>query len=201
MPGLPEGAWPLYSPSGGGVRQVDAGKDVRGRQAMSLAAAAPAASILSRVGAQPRASLLRDGASQLEFRASWRRPGSTGPRCGDGHLDEYVGLPQEHPRASAAICFERLIAAGGHRSITCSRQTDPRRWPRRRPSIARPRSDVALRIAKRISPSTIPGRLLTIAVHVGPLTRRAGGSRSAKGWVPSIDDVADGGHRDSVRQL
>ena len=86
------------------------------RQAMSLAAAAHAARMLIDVlGAQPRARLIAaTGASQIEFlEALVATPGIDWPRVEMFHLDEYVGLPQEHPASFRRYLLERLIRPTG----------------------------------------------------------------------------------------
>jgi glucosamine-6-phosphate deaminase len=86
------------------------------RQAMSRAAAAHAARILTDVLAtQSRARIIAaTGASQFEFlEALVAAPGIDWARVEMFHLDEYVGLPMDHPASFRRYLLERLIRPAG----------------------------------------------------------------------------------------
>ena len=67
------------------------------------------------LGAQPRARIIAaTGASQIEFlEALVAAPGIDWPRVEMFHLDEYVGLPIDHPASFRRYLLERLIQPAG----------------------------------------------------------------------------------------
>jgi glucosamine-6-phosphate deaminase len=79
-------------------------------------AAADAARLISAaLSARARARILvATGASQVEFLAALtRRPGLDWSRVEMFHLDEYVGLPPEHPASFRRYLLERFIRPAG----------------------------------------------------------------------------------------
>jgi glucosamine-6-phosphate deaminase len=83
---------------------------------MSRAAARHAATVLLDViGAQGRARIIAaTGASQIEFlEALVAAPGIDWTRVEMFHLDEYVGLPIDHPASFRRYLLERLIEPAG----------------------------------------------------------------------------------------
>jgi glucosamine-6-phosphate deaminase len=91
-------------------------KTYNDRDALSRAAAADAAGALRRViGAQGHARLVAaTGASQIDFlSALTSTPGVDWTRVEMFHLDEYVGLPIDHPASFRKYLLERLIGPAG----------------------------------------------------------------------------------------
>lgn len=86
------------------------------RQAMSHAAAAHAAAVLrSAIEERGAARIIAaTGASQFDFLAALTPvPGIDWPRVEMFHLDEYIGLPIDHPASFRKYLLERLIAPTG----------------------------------------------------------------------------------------
>jgi glucosamine-6-phosphate deaminase len=181
-----------------------------GRQAMSLAAAAHAARILVDVlGAQPRARLIAaTGASQLEFlEALVAAPGIDWPRVEMFHLDEYVGLPQEHPASFRRYLLERLIQPAGIVSYhLLDGEHDPRAVAEEAGrAIASAPIDVAfVGIGENghLAFNDPPADFLTdrpyLVVQLDEACRR---QQVGEGWFPSIDDVPTEAISMSVRQI
>src|SRR5687767_6644440 len=86
------------------------------RPIMGLAAARHAADVLRReIAANGRARIIAaTGASQFDFLdVLTRAPGIDWPSVEMFHLDEYVGLPIDHPASFRKYLLERLIARTG----------------------------------------------------------------------------------------
>jgi glucosamine-6-phosphate deaminase len=99
------------------------------KQELGAAAAEAAAAIIRRaIGGQGRARLVAaTGASQFEFlNALVQTPGVEWERVEMFHLDEYVGLPVDHPASFRRYLLERLIRpAGIQRYHLLDGQADP----------------------------------------------------------------------------
>src|SRR3954466_12083207 len=86
------------------------------RKAMSAAAAAHGAEVLRHAIARRGAARLvaATGASQLDFLAALTSlPGIDWPRVELFHLDEYVGIPENHPASFRRYLRENLIEKTG----------------------------------------------------------------------------------------
>src|SRR5262245_10302213 len=91
-------------------------RSYRDRPTMSGAAARRAAEVLREtIGARGRARIIAaTGASQFEFLdALVHEPDLDWSRVELFHLDEYVGLPIEHPASFRKYLLERLIRPAG----------------------------------------------------------------------------------------
>lgn len=101
-------------------------KEALGRAAAEDAAAAIGSAIAARGQARIIAAT---GASQFEFlRALVAAPGIDWGRVEMFHLDEYVGLPADHPASFRRYLRERLIEPTGMRDVhLLDADTDPER--------------------------------------------------------------------------
>jgi glucosamine-6-phosphate deaminase len=181
-----------------------------GRKAMSLAAAAHAARILIDVlGAQPRARLIAaTGASQLEFlEALVAAPGIDWPQVEMFHLDEYVGLPIDHPASFRRYLLDRLVLPAG---IASYHLLDGERDPQAVAdevgrSIASAPIDLAVvgigengHLAFNDPPADFVTERPYLVVQLDEACRR---QQVGEGWFASIDAVPRQAISMSVRQI
>jgi glucosamine-6-phosphate deaminase len=180
------------------------------RQAMSHAAAAHAARILIDVLAtQPLARIIAaTGASQIEFlEALVAAPGIDWPRVEMFHLDEYVGLPMEHPASFRRYLRERLIRPAG---ISAYHLLDGEHDPRAVAdaagrAIASAPIDVAFvgigengHLAFNDPPADFLTERPYLIVQLDEACRR---QQVGEGWFASIDEVPTEAISMSVRQI
>ena len=180
------------------------------RQAMSLAAAAHAARILTDVlASQPQARIITaTGASQIEFLGALvAAPGIDWARVEMFHLDEYVGLPMEHPASFRRYLRERLIRPAG---ISSYHLLDGERDPRAVAdavggAIASSPIDVAFvgigengHLAFNDPPADFLTERPYLVVQLDEACRR---QQVGEGWFDSIDEVPTEAISMSVRQI
>ncbi len=180
------------------------------RPALGRAAATQAAGIIRRGIAERGLAriLVATGQSQFEFlEALTAAPGIDWPRVEMFHLDEYVGIPEDHPASFRRYLRERLIDKTGivrHHLLDAER--DPEGTCQRvgRLLAAAP-VDVAFpgigengHVAFNDPPADFETESPYIIVNLDDACRR---QQVGEGWFPTLDDVPRRAISISVRQL
>ncbi len=177
---------------------------------MSRAAARDAAQVLRDViAAEGRARIIAaTGASQIEFlEALVATPGIDWTRVEMFHLDEYVGLPVDHPASFRRYLFERLIEPAG---IASYHLLDGEREPRAvaeeagRSIVSAP-IDVAFvgigengHLAFNDPPADFVTERPYLVVQLDEACRH---QQVGEGWFAAIDEVPTEAISMSVRQI
>jgi glucosamine-6-phosphate deaminase len=180
------------------------------RQTMSRAAARQAADLLrSRLAASGRARIIAaTGASQFDFlEALTAAEGIDWPRVEMFHLDEYVGLPIDHPASFRKYLLERLIhKAGIARYHLLDAESDAEAVAARvgRELTAAP-IDVAFvgigenaHLAFNDPPADFDADAPYLVVTLDEACRR---QQVGEGWFPSVDAVPSQALSMSVQQI
>jgi len=180
------------------------------RKTLSGAAARHAAQVLVDViRAQGRARIVAaTGASQIEFlEALVATPGIEWPRVEMFHLDEYVGLPIEHPASFRRYLLERLIRPTGMRTyhlLDGEREAHQVADEAGR-AIASAPIDVAFvgigengHLAFNDPPADFATERPYLIVRLDDACRR---QQVGEGWFASIDEVPAEAISMSVRQI
>jgi glucosamine-6-phosphate deaminase len=180
------------------------------RKTMSRAAARDAARLLREVVAsRGRARIIAaTGASQIEFLESLvAAPGIDWPRVELFHLDEYVGLPIDHPASFRRYLLERLIRPTG---IGAYHLLDGERDPLQvaeeaARAIASDPIDLALvgigengHLAFNDPPADFATEQPYLVVTLDDACRR---QQVGEGWFASVEDVPAQALSMSVRQI
>ena len=183
------------------------------RKAMSGAAARHAARTLIEVmasrGATGRARLIAaTGASQIAFLESLvATPGIDWPRVEMFHLDEYVGLPVDHPASFRRYLLERLIRPTGMGDYhLLDGERDPRQVADEAGrEIASGPVDLALvgigengHLAFNDPPADFATERPYLVVTLDEACRR---QQVGEGWFASIEDVPAQAISMSIRQI
>jgi len=180
------------------------------QRALAGAAAADAASrIRNAIAASGRARIIAaTGTSQLAFLAALvAAPGIDWPRVELFHLDEYIGLPVDHPASFRKYLLERLIRPAG---ITRTHLIDGERNPADmcrelgRELAAAP-IDVAFvgigengHLAFNDPPADFNAEQPFLVVRLDEACRR---QQVGEGWFASIEDVPERAITMSIRQI
>jgi glucosamine-6-phosphate deaminase len=180
------------------------------RKSTSRAAARDAAQVLRDViAAQGRARIIAaTGASQIEFlEALVATPGIDWTRVEMFHLDEYVGLPIDHPASFRRYLLERLIEPAG---IASYHLLDGERDARlvadeAGRAIASAPVDVAFvgigengHLAFNDPPADFETERPYLVVRLDEACRR---QQVGEGWFASLDEVPEEAISMSVRQI
>jgi glucosamine-6-phosphate deaminase len=180
------------------------------RKTMSRAAARHAAQVLRDViAAQGRARIIAaTGASQIEFlEALVATPGIDWTRVELFHLDEYVGLPIDHPASFRRYLRERLIEPAGIASYhLLDGERDARLVADEAGSAIRSAPiDVAFvgigengHLAFNDPPADFETELPYLVVRLDEACRR---QQVGEGWFASLDEVPEEAISMSVRQI
>jgi glucosamine-6-phosphate deaminase len=180
------------------------------RAALSRAAADHAAAALRRaVGDQGYARIIAaTGASQFEFLdALTSAPGIEWPRVEMFHLDEYVGLPLQHPASFRKYLLERLIGKVGlTRYHLLDGEADAARVAERvGRELARAPADLAFvgigengHLAFNDPPADFETETPYLIVTLDEACRR---QQVGEGWFASIAEVPSQAISMSVRQI
>jgi glucosamine-6-phosphate deaminase len=180
------------------------------RQTMSRAAARHAAAVLrDTIGARGTARIIAaTGASQFDFlEALTAAPGIDWSRVEMFHLDEYVGLPVDHPASFRKYLLERLIGKTG---ITRYHLLDAERGPEKiADQVGRELSaapiDVAFvgigengHLAFNDPPADFETERPYVIVSLDAACRQ---QQVGEGWFHSISDVPSQAISMSIRQI
>lgn len=180
------------------------------RKTMSRAAAREAARLLREVVAsRGRARIIAaTGASQIEFLESLvATPGIDWPRVEMFHLDEYVGLPIDHPASFRRYLLERLIRPTG---MSAYHLLDGERDPLQvadeaARAIASDPVDLALvgigengHLAFNDPPADFATEQAYLVVTLDDACRR---QQVGEGWFASVEDMPAQALSMSVRQI
>ncbi len=180
------------------------------KAALSRAAAAQAARLIRGAIAERGAAriLVATGESQIAFLdalTAW--PGLEWAKVEMFHLDEYIGLPADHPASFRRYLIDRLIRKTGIvRFHLLDGETDPAAECERvgRLLAAAP-VDVAFagigengHVAFNDPPADFKTRAPYLIVKLDEACRR---QQVGEGWFPSLDDVPERAISISVRQL
>src|SRR5215208_8023993 len=180
------------------------------RQTMSRAAARQAADVLrSAIAANGRARIIAaTGASQFDFLdALTASAGIDWSRVEMFHLDEYVGLPVDHPASFRKYLLERLIRKTGIRDYhLLDAETDPQAVAERvGGELARQPVDVAFvgigengHLAFNDPPADFDSTSPYLVVTLDEACRR---QQVGEGWFPSIQDVPAQALSMSIQQI
>src|ERR1700752_1231898 len=180
------------------------------RLTMSRAAAAHAAGVLREViGSKGRARIVAaTGASQLEFlEALVALPGVEWRAVEMFHLDEYVGLPIDHPASFRRYLLERLIQPTGLGAYhLLDGEGDPRRVPADAArAISAADIDVAFvgigengHLAFNDPPADFDTEQPYIVVTLDEACQRQQGG---EGWFATMEDVPRQAISMSIRQI
>ena len=180
------------------------------RAAMSHAAARHAADALKKcIRVKGRARIVAaTGASQIDFLdALTAEPGIDWPRVEMFHLDEYVGLPIDHPASFRRYLLERLIGKVGiERYHLLDAEKDPERVAQRVGHLlASEDIDIAFvgigengHLAFNDPPADFETDRPYLIVTLDEACRR---QQVGEGWFASIDDVPAQAISMSVRQI
>jgi glucosamine-6-phosphate deaminase len=182
----------------------------RDRKTTSLGAARHAAATLrDRLAAQPLVRLVAaTGQSQVDFlEALTAEPGIDWERVELFHLDEYVGLPLEHPASFRAYLLERLIGKVGIRRYhLLDAETRPHEVAERvGGELAAAPIDLAFagvgenaHLAFNDPPADFETERPYLVVTLDEACRR---QQVGEGWFATIDDVPRQAISMSVRQI
>jgi glucosamine-6-phosphate deaminase len=179
------------------------------RETMSHAAAEHAARVLRSVtGSRTARVIAATGASQLEFlEALTAAPGIDWTRVELFHLDEYVGLPMEHPASFRKYIMERLVQKTG---ISRYHLLDGERDPERvalevGEAVAAQQIDVAFvgigengHLAFNDPPADFETDRPYLVVKLDDACRR---QQVGEGWFRSVESVPSRAISMSVRQI
>jgi len=180
------------------------------RPIMGLAAARHAADVLRReIAANGRARIIAaTGASQFDFLdALTRAPGIDWPSVEMFHLDEYVGLPVDHPASFRKYLLERLIRKTGITSyhFLDAERDAPAVAARVGRELASGPVDAAFvgigengHLAFNDPPADFETREPYIIVTLDDACRR---QQVGEGWFPSVDAVPAQAISMSIRQI
>ncbi len=180
------------------------------RRSMARAAADHAAgAIAAAIAATGSARIVAaTGASQLEFLEELTaRPVVDWPRVTLFHLDEYVGLPIDHPASFRRYLLERLIRKTGLRDyLLLDGERDPLEVCREAGEALRARPvDVAFvgigengHLAFNDPPADFITRDPYIVVRLDQACRR---QQVGEGWFASIEEVPESAISMSIRQI
>jgi len=180
------------------------------RIAMARAAADHAAGAIGRAIATTGGARIvaATGASQLEFLEELTaRPGLDWTRVTLFHLDEYVGLPIDHPASFRKYLLERLIRKTGLRDyLLLDGERDPREVCREAGEALRVTPvDVAFvgigengHLAFNDPPADFVTRDPYIAVRLDEACRR---QQVGEGWFASVEEVPESAISMSIRQI
>ncbi len=180
------------------------------RKTMSRAAARDAARLLREVVAsRGRARIIAaTGASQIEFLESLvATPGIDWPRVEMFHLDEYVGLPIDHPASFRRYLLERLIRPTGMGAYhLLDGERDPLQVADEAArAIASDPIDLALvgigengHLAFNDPPADFATEQPYLVVTLDDACRR---QQVGEGWFASVEDVPAQALSMSVRQI
>jgi glucosamine-6-phosphate deaminase len=180
------------------------------RQSMSAAAAQHAAqSIRAALTARGHARIIAaTGASQLQFLAALTAlPGIDWPRVEMFHLDEYVGIPADHPASFRKYLREQLIDKTGMTAVHfLDVDAGPAEAARRTgAALAAEPVDVAFvgigenaHLAFNDPPADFDTTEPYIIVTLDEACRR---QQVGEGWFASVDDVPKTALSMSVRQI
>ena len=180
------------------------------RLTMSRAAAAHAARVLrSAIAANGRARIIAaTGASQFDFLdALTTAPAVDWSKIEMFHLDEYVGLPIDHPASFRKYLLERLIRKAGISSYhLLDAERDPEQVAQRvGAELAKAPIDVAFvgigenaHLAFNDPPADFASEAPYLVVTLDEACRR---QQVGEGWFRSIADVPSQALSMSVRQI
>ena len=175
----------------------------------AAAAADAAARIRSAIQARGLARIVAaTGASQIAFLERLvREPDLDWASVEMFHLDEYIGLPSEHPASFRRYLLERLIRpAGISRYHLLDDQGDPARVCREIGArLAQQPVDVAfvgIGENAHLAFNDPPADFETTAPYIlVDLDQRCRQQQVGEGWFPSVDDVPASAITMSVRQI
>jgi len=180
------------------------------RPTMSRAAARQAADVLrSAIAANGRARIIAaTGASQFDFLdALTASPGIDWSRVEMFHLDEYVGLPVDHPASFRKYLLERLIRKTGIRDYhLLDAETDPQGVAERvGGELTRQPVDVAFvgigengHLAFNDPPADFDSTTPYLVVTLDEACRR---QQVGEGWFTAIEDVPAQALSMSIQQI
>ena len=180
------------------------------REALGQAAAAEAAAIIREAVAQRNCAriIAATGASQFDFlKALTSTPAIPWDKVEMFHLDEYVGLPMDHPASFRKYLLERLIQPAGlkeyhlldgeHDVNAVMKQVGA--------EIARSPVDVAFvgigengHLAFNDPPADFDTEEPYIVVQLDEACRK---QQLGEGWFPTFDDVPKSAISMSIRQI
>jgi glucosamine-6-phosphate deaminase len=176
---------------------------------MSAAAAQHVADVLRRViGERGRVAIVAaTAASQLDFqRELVRAPRVDWARVELFQLDEYIGLPRDHPASFKRMLFENLIEPTGMTSYHVIEEGDPENI---RSALNRDLSKVAIdlailgigenaHLAFNDPPADFDVRDPYIVVNLDKACRQ---QQVGEGWFPRLEDVPAKAVSMSIRQM
>jgi glucosamine-6-phosphate deaminase len=180
------------------------------RRAMAGAAAEHAAeAIAAAIATTGNARIVAaTGTSQLEFLEELTaRPGVDWSRVTLFHLDEYVGLPIDHPASFRKYLLERLIRKTGLRDyLLLDGERDPQQVCREAGEALRAMPvDVAFvgigengHLAFNDPPADLVTRDPYIVVQLDEACRR---QQVGEGWFASVEEVPESAISMSIRQI
>ena len=180
------------------------------KEALGAAAADQAATAINRAIAERGAAriLVATGASQFEFLAALtRRTDIDWNKVEMFHLDEYLGLPPDHPASFRRFLRERLIdPAGIRRHHLLDGEADPSRTIREAAeAIRRAPIDVAFvgigengHLAFNDPPADFETTEPYLVVQLDEACRR---QQVGEGWFGSLEEVPQRAISMSVRQI
>ena len=180
------------------------------RQTMSRAAARHAARLLrAAIDAKGYGRIVAaTGASQFDFlEALTAAPGIDWPRVEMFHLDEYVGLPADHPASFRKYLLERLIRKAGIRNYhLLDAETEPLAVAARvGAELAKEPVDVAFvgigengHLAFNDPPADFAASDPYLVVTLDEACRR---QQVGEGWFASVEDVPAQALSMSVQQI
>jgi len=180
------------------------------RRAMAGAAADHAAGAIAAAIATTGSARIvaATGASQVEFLEELTaRPGVDWSRVTLFHLDEYVGLPIDHPASFRKYLLERLIRKTGLRDyLLLDGERDPQQVCREAGEELRAMPvDVAFvgigengHLAFNDPPADLVTRDSYIVVQLDEACRR---QQVGEGWFASVDEVPKSAISMSIRQI